>query len=73
MYQCECGTVLRNIYPFQLDKHRRSKKHLNCLLLQHMKWDKEKQKKNKPKEPMQIDVEPPPEIENNKAMEISFD
>ena len=73
MYQCECGTVLRNIYPFQLDKHRRSKKHLNCLLLQHMEWDKEKQKKNKPKEPMQIDVEPPPEIANNKAMEISFD
>ena len=71
MYQCECGTVLRNIYPFQLDKHRRSKKHLNCLLLRHMEWDKEKQKKNKPKEPMQIDVEPP-EIANNEPMEISF-
>tara|TARA_R110000824_G_scaffold142147_1_gene309097 strand:- start:719 stop:940 length:222 start_codon:yes stop_codon:yes gene_type:complete len=73
MYQCECGTILRNILPYQLEKHRRSKKHLNCLLLQHMEWDKQKQKKNQPEKPIQIDVEPTLEIANNDPVKISFD
>tara|TARA_R110000782_G_C14541384_1_gene383809 strand:- start:39 stop:263 length:225 start_codon:yes stop_codon:yes gene_type:complete len=73
LYQCECGTILRNILPYQLQKHRRSKKHLNCLLLQHMEWDKQKQKKHQPEKPIQIDVEPPPEIINTDPLEITFD
>ena len=72
MYQCECGSLLRNIYPFQLDKHRRSKKHLNCLILQHMEWDRQKQKKKQPEKPIQIDVEPTLEIANNDPVEITF-
>lgn len=71
MYQCECGTILRNVYPYQLDKHRRSKKHLNCLLLQHSVWDK--QRKKQPDEPVQIVEEPTPEIANNDPVEITFD
>jgi hypothetical protein len=71
MYQCECGTILRNVYPYQLDKHRRSKKHLNCLLLQHSVWDKQREKQ--PDEPVQIVEEPTPEIANNDPVEITFD
>ena len=71
MYQCECGTILRNVYPYQLDKHRRSKKHLNCLLLQHSVWDKQREKQ--PAEPLQIVEEPTPEIANNDPVEITFD
>lgn len=71
MYQCECGTLLRNLYPYQLDKHRRSKKHLNCLILQHSEWDKQMEKQ--PAKPVQIDEKPPPEIANNDPVEITFD
>ena len=70
MYLCECGTLLRNIYPFQLDKHRRSKKHLNCLLARHIEWDKQKQKATKKPE---IIEEPTQKIANNDPVEISFD
>jgi len=73
MYHCECGTLLRNIYPFQLDKHRRSKKHLNCLLARHMEWDKQKQKATKKPDIAEQPEEPTPEIANNEPVEISFD
>lgn len=69
MYHCECGTILRNVYPFQLDKHRRSKKHLNCLLTRHMEWDRQKQKQ---KEKQEIKEEPTPKIANNDPVEITF-
>ncbi len=70
MYHCECGTTLRNVYPFQLDKHRRSKKHLNCLLTRHMEWDRQKQKATKKPEKEEV---PTQEIANNDPVEISFD
>ena len=62
-YQCECGCILRNVYPNQLDKHRRSKKHLNCLLTRHIEWDRQKKLLEKPIL----------EIINTDPVEISFD
>lgn len=84
MYQCECGTILRNILPYQLIKHRLSKKHLNCLITRHMELDLRKQKKNKTIEPtskavMEHIAEPivkpivEPTAENNDPLEITFD
>ena len=75
MYQCECGTILRNILPYQMIKHRLSKKHLNCLITRHMELDLRKQKKNKTIEPIAAAgaaiVEPI--AENNDPLEITFD
>lgn len=76
MYQCECGTILRNILPYQMIKHRLSKKHLNCLITRHMELDLRKQKKNKTIEPIEEPINKPivePTAENNDPLEITFD
>ena len=40
-YRCECGSVLTNHYVYQIEKHRRSKKHLLNLIERHKEWDEE--------------------------------
>tara|TARA_R110000824_G_scaffold72862_2_gene185619 strand:- start:632 stop:829 length:198 start_codon:yes stop_codon:yes gene_type:complete len=59
-YSCECGAVLINHYSYQLDKHRRSKKHLNKLIERHKEWYKPKEPK---KEEVEVEVEPENEYE----------
>lgn len=76
MYQCECGTILRNILPYQLIKHRLSKKHLNCLITRHIELDLRKQKKNKTIEHIEEPINKPIAkliAENNDPLEITFD
>lgn len=73
IYQCECGTILRNILPYQMIKHRLSKKHLNCLITRHMELDLRKQKKNKTIEPIAAAAIVEPIAENNDPLEITFD
>ena len=65
--------VIKKYISFQLDKHRRSKKHLNCLLARHIEWDKQKQKATKKPDIAEQPEEPTPKIANNDPVEISFD
>jgi hypothetical protein len=46
-YRCECGSKLTNHYVYQIDKHRRSKRHLLNLIERHKEWDEEAQTINK--------------------------
>ena len=63
-YSCECGSNLTNHYSYQIEKHRRSKKHLKNLIERHKEW-------YKPKEVKKVEVEEKAEVDNE--YEMTFD
>ena len=54
-YSCECGSNLTNHYSYQIEKHRRSKKHLKNLIERHKEWHKPKEPKE-PKKEVEVEV-----------------
>ena len=60
-YSCECGSNLTNHYSYQIEKHRRSKKHLNNLIERHKEW-------HKPKEPKEPKIEKKAEVKTEYEM-----
>ena len=56
-YSCECGSNLTNHYSYQIEKHRRSKKHLNNLIERHKEWYKPKEVKEEKEKKAEVEYE----------------